>query len=112
MAAKEKSDLSDTITDGKRGVYLDIAVSPGSSEQSILGLDPWRGEVKVAVKERAEEGRANEAIVEFFAEILGTEKNKIQIAKGRKTKQKRLFFSGVEDSKLEAELSKRTGGER
>ncbi len=110
MTTNEKSDLSESITEGDGGVYLDIVVSPDSKEKKISGLDPWRGEVKVTVKERAEKGRANEAITEFFAELLGKEKNKVHIVKGRKAKHKRLFLSSLERPELEEELSKAAGG--
>lgn len=105
MAIK-KSDPSDVFTESDQGIYIDISVTPNSSNSEIGEVDPWRGNLKVAVKEKATDGNANEAVIGLLADRLGLSKKRVNIVKGSKKRQKRLFLSDVSVEEIEALLRK------
>ncbi len=105
MAIK-KSDPSEVFTESDQGIYIDISVTPNSSNSEIGDVDPWRGDLKVSVKEKAADGRANKAVISLFAERLGVSTNRISIVKGNRKNRKRLFISDMCEKKVEALIKK------
>ena len=67
---------------------IEIKVKPGSKKEEVLPLG--EGVFKVSVKERALEGRANEAVQEALAEYFKVSKSKVRFLSGLKSKTKRL----------------------
>lgn len=96
----DKEDLTDCIKESKKGVYLDLRVSPDSLEDKIEGVNRWRNNLEVDVEERAEGGKANKALVKLLADSLKMSENKIKIVKGKRSKQKRVFISGIDEPGL------------
>ncbi len=93
-------------------VYLDIRVSPDSSETKITRVDPWRNQLKISIKEEAKRGEANKALVKFFAGILNISRKKINITRGKSSKSKRMHFKGVDGNLLADKIGKIVGGYR
>jgi len=102
----DKEELAECIELGDKGLYLDIRVSSGSSRTKITGVNRWRDQLEVSIKERAEQGEANKAIINLFAELLNISNKKIKIVRGKTTKSKRLHFDGVDKTKLIGEIEK------
>jgi len=50
--------------------------------------------VKIALNARPVEGRANAALIEFLAELLGTARSAIKIAGGEHARNKRIVVHG------------------
>ncbi len=71
--------------DGK--VKFKIKVSANSKSNSIDFCEEF---IKVRIKERAIEGRANKAIIDFFSDLLKCPKSKISILNGDKSSIKTL----------------------
>ncbi len=86
-------NLLNSIEDIKNLIKIDgkikfkIKVSANAKNNSIDFLDDF---IKVRIKERAIEGRANKAIVEFLSEILKCPKTKISIVNGEKSSIKTI----------------------
>lgn len=77
---------------GKGGVYLTVHAQPGAKRASLRGL---HGDaVKIAVKEAAQDGRANRAIEHFVAKELGLAKSSVSVTSGHRSRSKRLFIDG------------------
>ncbi len=72
-------------SDGK--IKFKIKVSANAKNNSIEFCDDF---IKVRIKERAIEGRANKAIIEFFSEIFKYPKSKISILNGDKSSIKTI----------------------
>lgn len=74
-----------TTLDGR--VLLEIEVKPSSTRQGIIGFNKWRSRLQVAVKAHAEKGKANHAVCNLMATVLGTE---VEIISGHTSRKKRL----------------------
>jgi len=86
------SEIDTVITVGKGGVYLNIHAQPGARKLQLRGI---HGDaIKIAVRETAQDGKANTAIVNFMAELLGCTRRDVEVASGHTSRRKRLFISG------------------
>jgi uncharacterized protein (TIGR00251 family) len=69
-------------------VILELYVQPGASR---TGFDGKHGDrLKVKLRERAVDGAANEALVQFLSEHYGVPKRSVRIAAGLKSRLKRV----------------------
>lgn len=83
-------------------VILQIRLTPGAKRRGWQGL--WNGtHWRVAVRERAVENKANEALIEFLSHETGVPKKNITITHGHTSRQKTVEILGVE--KLEPPLN-------
>ena len=80
------------LTPGKDGVYLSVHAQPGAKKAALRGL---HGDaIKIAVKEAAQDGKANKAIEAFIAKSLKLPKSSITVTSGHTSRAKRLFIDG------------------
>ncbi|HEY8487376.1 MAG TPA: DUF167 domain-containing protein [Limnochordales bacterium] len=75
------------------GVLLRVRVQPGASRTELAG--PHGAELKVRVRERARNNRANQALQEFLGELLGVAPTAVQILKGQTARSKWVQVRGV-----------------
>lgn len=75
-----------------RVVFL-VKVQPRASKDEIVG--EMEGALKVRLRAPALEDRANEALVEFLAELLKRPKSAVRILSGERSRTKRLEIQGV-----------------
>ncbi|MDQ6988109.1 MAG: DUF167 domain-containing protein [Mariprofundaceae bacterium] len=86
------SDVDSAITVAKNGLYVNVHAQPGACKPSLRGM---HGDaLKIAVREAAQDGKANAAIVDFMAGALGCGKRQVEVASGHASRRKRLFISG------------------
>lgn len=63
-----------------------IHVQPGASRDEITG---WEGDLlRVRLRARAIEGKANKSLVEFLAESLGLRPRQVALLKGERSREK------------------------
>jgi uncharacterized protein len=74
-------------------VILAVRVQPRASKDEIAGV--LGGALKVRLRAPALEGRANEALCEFLAELLKTPKAAVRILSGHHGRGKRVEVRGV-----------------
>lgn len=74
-------------------VILLVRVQPRASKDEIAG--EINGALKVRLRAPAVEDRANEALVEFLAELLKTPKSAVRILSGDRSRTKRIEIRGV-----------------
>jgi uncharacterized protein (TIGR00251 family) len=74
-------------------VILEVHVQPGAKRSEFAGRHGDR--VKIRLAARAEDNKANEALVEFLAEHYGVPKRSVRIAAGLKSREKRVVIEGV-----------------
>jgi uncharacterized protein (TIGR00251 family) len=63
------------------------------------------GALKVRLQAPALEGRANEALIEFLAQLLKTPKSAVRILSGDRSRTKRIEIRGVTGQQIRALLA-------
>ncbi|MBI1793822.1 MAG: DUF167 domain-containing protein [Chloroflexi bacterium] len=69
------------LHDGKKGSALAVRVTPRASRNKIVEV-MIDGTVKIHLSAPPVDGEANEKLVEFLSEVLGTPKSRIEIVAG------------------------------
>ena len=69
---------------------LELHVQPGASRTGFAGKHGER--IKVRLAARAQDGKANEALIEFLAQHYGVPKRSVRITAGLKSRQKRVVI--------------------
>lgn len=77
--------LQPPLADGD-GCRLSVRAQPGSRRSGVVGV--WNGRLKIAVRAPAQDGRANEELVEVLAEALGVPRRAISIVRGERAQLK------------------------
>lgn len=75
-----------------------VRVKPGAHEEKV-SREP-DGSLLVSVRARAQEGKANDAVVKAVAEFLRVPKSQVRIASGPSSRTKVLEVPGSESSGL------------
>src|SRR2546421_1563666 len=74
-------------------VIFSVRVQPRASKDEIAG--EMGGALKVRLRAPAVEDRANEALVEFLAQLLKTPRSAVRILSGERSRKKRIEIHGV-----------------
>lgn len=77
--------------DGK--VVFDVRVQPRASRDEVAGVHG--GALKIRLRAPALENRANEALVEFLAQLLKRPKSAVRILSGERSRTKRIEIHGA-----------------
>jgi uncharacterized protein (TIGR00251 family) len=72
------------------GWELRIHVQPGAARTELAGT--FGDAIKVRVSARALEGRANRALIEFLADLLGVPRARVVIVAGEHSRDKRILI--------------------
>jgi uncharacterized protein YggU (UPF0235/DUF167 family) len=82
--------------------HLQVKVTPGARESAI---GEWQdGVLRVKVRERAEKGRANEAVVKLLAKHLGVPSATVTLKLGATSRTKLLEIVGLSDDEARRRL--------
>lgn len=84
-------------------VRLSVRVQPGARRDALLDRLAT-GEWKLAVTAPPEAGRANEAVVELMAELLGVKRRQLTVARGASSRSKSIEVDGLDPAVAEARL--------
>lgn len=79
------------VTQATDGWYVNVRVQPGAKKSEISGVAE-DNVLRIRLAAPAVENKANQALVEFVAKKLQLKKNKVTLASGDKSRQKRLFI--------------------
>jgi uncharacterized protein len=80
-----------------------VRVQPRASRDEIAG--ETGGALKVRLRAPALENRANEALVEYLAELLKTPRSAVRILSGERSRTKRIEIRGVTRQQILALLA-------
>jgi uncharacterized protein len=83
-------------------VFFSVRVQPRASKDEIAG--EMDGALKVRLRAPAVENRANEALIEFLAQLLKTPKSAVRILGGERSRTKRVEIRGVTPQQIQALL--------
>ncbi len=69
-------------------VLVNVRVQPGASRDEVAG---WEGDLlRVRVRARAVEGKANRGLLEFLARSLGLRPYQVTLARGERSREKTI----------------------
>ena len=90
-------EITDNLVSGT--VIFAVRIQPRASKDEIIG--EIAGALKIRLQAPAVEGRANEALIEFLAQLLKTSKGAVRILSGERRRIKRLEIRGVTRQQIE-----------
>jgi uncharacterized protein (TIGR00251 family) len=90
------------MVSGQGFVSLEVIARPGSARRRIVRREP-RGLV-VEVNSQPSKGRANDELIAFFAELLGTTRSSVTIIRGRTARTKTVRIANPQQTLLSALL--------
>ncbi len=90
------------VSDHTEGCVLPVRAQPGARRPGVQGEQ--RGSLKVAVTAPPEDGRANAALIETLAEVLGVRRSQVMLLSGQSGRDKRFLIRDVTRSEMEARL--------
>jgi uncharacterized protein (TIGR00251 family) len=96
------------------GVTLAVRAQPGAKRTAVTGVygEGASAQLKIAVNARPLEGRANQALIAFLAEIFSVPKSAVQLSSGEMSRSKVFLLRGLTMAQANAvlpELISRTG---
>ena len=95
------------IDDRDGFVLIDVHVVPGSRRE---GLDGVHGDaLKVAVRARPEKGKANAALVELLARVLGLRRSGVEVVSGHASRRKRVRIEGATAAEVRERIAAALG---
>jgi uncharacterized protein YggU (UPF0235/DUF167 family) len=94
--------LPPCVRSGLGFVTVEIVAKPGSSRRGILRREP-RGLV-IALNSRPSNGRANDELLEFLADLLGTPRSTISILRGHTGRVKTVRIEARDPVRIAAVL--------
>ncbi|MDR3763499.1 MAG: DUF167 family protein [Acidobacteriota bacterium] len=90
------------VRETKEGAQFAVRVQPRASRNKIAGL--MGDAIKLAITAPPVDGKANEAVVEFFAEMFGVSKSSVTIVSGETGRNKVIAVRGVKAEAVRAAL--------
>lgn len=93
-------ELQSTLIDCKDGISLNVQVKPGAARSRIRGVRA--GRLLIDIRQKALEGEANEGLIAFLADLLGTGKSGIKLTRGARSRMKTLYLRLSRQEVLEA----------
>jgi uncharacterized protein len=81
------------VEEREGAVTFSMRVQPRTSKDEIAG--EMAGALKVRLRAPAVEDRANEALVEFLAQLLKRPRSAVRILSGERSRTKRIEIHGV-----------------
>lgn len=85
-----------------QGTILQVRAQPGARRDAVRGLQD--GELKVAVTQIAEKGKANDAIIRLLAKQLKLARSDFELLSGETSRHKRLLIRGQTLANLQTRL--------
>jgi uncharacterized protein (TIGR00251 family) len=91
-----------------RGVLVKVAARPGTGADRVMGV---QGDaLKLGVSAAPEKGKANKALAELLAKVLGVRKSAVGIVSGETSREKLFLVEGATVESVRAAIAKALGG--
>jgi len=97
-----KRELKFEISSAEGGAAFPVRVVPRASQNEISGR--YGDAVKIRLTAPPVEGAANQALIDFLADILGVPKSRIEILSGHASRDKIVCVVGLTPEEVEARL--------
>lgn len=89
------------------GITFAIKVQPRARKNAVIG--ELGAALKVALSAPPVEGRANEACIEFFANLMKVPHSSVTIASGKTSRRKVIRIAGLSAEEVRKRLAERRG---
>lgn len=96
------------LHDGKKGAALTIRVTPRARKSEIGGVLA-DGTLRIRVQQPPVEGKANRALIEFLADLLGVSKSRVEIVAGERGLDKIVSITDMTAAAVQARIEERMG---
>jgi uncharacterized protein (TIGR00251 family) len=90
-------EITESVAAGT--VVFSVRLQPRASHDEVVG--ELEGALKIRVQAPAVEGRANEGLIDFLAQLLNLPKSAVRILSGERSRIKRVEIRGVSRSHIE-----------
>ncbi|MBX3049083.1 MAG: DUF167 domain-containing protein [Anaerolineales bacterium] len=94
------------LSDGRRGAALAIRVTPRAKRNQIVEILP-DDTIKIRLTAPPVEGKANEALIAFLAEVLDVPRSHIEIIAGDTGRDKLVTIMDLDSVEAQARILKR-----
>lgn len=91
------------VHESTKGISFAVKVQPRARKNAITGV--VGDALKLALTAPPVEGRANQAVIEFFAELFAIPRSSVTIASGETSRNKVVRISGLSRGSVEQRLS-------
>ncbi|MGH9636700.1 MAG: DUF167 domain-containing protein [Candidatus Angelobacter sp.] len=91
------------VTQGAQGVSFAVKVHPRARKNAITGT--VGDALKLALTAPPVEGKANQAVIEFFADLFAIPRSSVTIASGETSRNKIVRVAGVSKPVAEQKLA-------
>jgi uncharacterized protein len=91
------------VQESAKGITFAVKVHPRARKNAITGL--VGDALKLAITAPPVEGKANQAVTEFFADLFAIPRSSVTIASGETSRNKIVRISGLGRGSLEQRLS-------
>jgi len=81
------------VRENRQGIVLNVKVQPRARRMAIVGQTG--DALKLAVLAPPADGRANDACIEFLAELLGHPRSSFTIVSGPRSRNKAIQITGI-----------------
>ncbi len=86
-----------------KGISFAVKVQPRARRNAIIGV--MGDSLKLALTAPPVEGRANEAVIEFFAQLFQIPRASVTIASGETSRNKVIRIAGLSRAEVEQRLA-------
>jgi uncharacterized protein len=91
---------NDFATDLPDGCTVAVRVHPGARKNGVTGIHA--GAVKIALTAPPVDGKANEALIAFFSEIMRLPRSRVALIAGAASRMKTLRITGKSAAEVAA----------
>lgn len=93
------------------GVSLAVRAQPGAKRTAIAGIygEGENAQLRIAVQAPPAEGRANQALITFLAEIFSVSKSAVELTSGEHSRSKVFLLCGLTLAQADAAIAKHLG---
>ena len=97
------------IRETAAGITLAVRAQPGAKKTAIVGVYGERAsaQLKIAVHAPPVEGRANQALVEFLAELFSVPRGRVELISGELSRSKVFLIRSMTKTAADSLLSGR-----
>jgi uncharacterized protein len=98
------------LTETAKGVAFAVKVHPRAHQNAITGT--VGDALKLSLTAPPVEGRANQAVIEFFADLFEIPRSSVTIASGETSRNKVVRIAGLSRIAVEERLAKKLAANR
>ncbi|HEY2912658.1 MAG TPA: DUF167 domain-containing protein [Candidatus Angelobacter sp.] len=91
------------VHESTKGIAFAVKVQPRARKNAITGV--VGDAIKLALTAPPIEGRANQAVIEFFAELFAIPRSSVTIASGETSRNKVVRISGLSRAAVEQRMA-------